>query len=379
MKILVYSHHFWPSIGGTERVVESLARGYAARGHDVTVVTSIPAAGFDDGSLPYRVVRRPGIFELARLMREHDIAHLAGLAMMPLLLGWLERKPVVVEHHGFQAICPNGQLYYGPGETFCPGHFMAGRHRECLRCNADQGRLQSARMWLLTFPRRWLSRRVTQHILPTEWLGTLLPLSPAATIHHGIAPAAAAAGAAETATPTFVYLGRLVSTKGVRVLVEAAGKLREQGCGFLLKIIGDGPERGRLREMASARGLDGSVEFLGSLPDEQLDEELAGARAVIVPSLAGEVFGMVALEQMMRGRAVIVSDLGALREVVGDAGLSFPAGNAAALADCLSKVIAEPELARRLGERGRERAKKEFGEEEMIGRHLRLYKELSGK
>jgi glycogen(starch) synthase len=378
MKILVYSHHFWPSIGGTERVVESLARGSAARGHSVTVVTSIPAGGFDDASLPYRVVRRPGIPALARLLREHDIAHLAGLAMAPLLLGWLGRKRVVVEHHGFQAICPNGQLYYEPGETFCPGHFMAGRHRECLRCNASQGRMQSARMWLLTFPRRWLCRRVTQHILPTEWLASLLRLTPAVTIHHGIEPGVGIGtpAAREAGPPVFLFLGRLVTTKGVRVLMEAAARLRAQGCEFVLRIIGDGPDRGRLEEMARTHGLESSVQFPGPLPDKKLDEALEGVRAVVVPSLAGEVFGMVAAEQMKKGRAVIVSDLGAFREVVGDAGLIFPAGDAGALAGCMRKVIEDPGLAATLGTNGRRRAEMLFDMERMIDEHLDVYRAL---
>src|SRR5438094_904010 len=139
-----------------------------------------------DASLPFRVVRRPSLLELLRLIRAADVIHLAGPSFIPMLLGLFLRKPVVVEHHGFQTICPNGQLLYEPTQTPCPGHFMAGRHSECIRCNAQLGLLGSLKLWLLTFPRRWLCTRARSNIMPTEWLSTLLRLPRSTTIYHGL-------------------------------------------------------------------------------------------------------------------------------------------------------------------------------------------------
>ena len=93
------------------------------------------------------MVRQPSLRELTRLIRAADVVHLAGPAFLPLLAALLLRKPVVVEHHGFQTICPNGQLFYEPTQQPCPGHFMAGRHGECIRCNARNGLLRSFIMW----------------------------------------------------------------------------------------------------------------------------------------------------------------------------------------------------------------------------------------
>src|SRR6266849_5402914 len=178
MKLLIYSHYFAPSVGGVESIVLSLANGLTGlRGSngtsqfELTLVTETPAGDFDDTALPFRVIRRPGLIPLWRLVRRNDVVHVAGPALAPLFLGLLERKPVVVEHHGFQTICPNGQLLIEPAGAPCPGHFMAGRHVKCLRCNSEQGWLASGKLWLLTFVRRFLCAHVAANITPTEWLG----------------------------------------------------------------------------------------------------------------------------------------------------------------------------------------------------------------
>jgi hypothetical protein len=138
---------------------------------EITLATQTPADNFDDASLPFRVVRQPNLIHLWDLIRASDVVHVAGPALSPIFLGLLARKPVVVEHHGFQAICPNGQLLIEPAGVLCPGHFMADRHSECLRCNSGQGWLAPRKLWLLTFVRRFLCRRVASNITPTAWLG----------------------------------------------------------------------------------------------------------------------------------------------------------------------------------------------------------------
>ena len=135
MKLLLYSHFFAPSVGGVETIVLSLARGLAElRTKDsqpqfaLTVVTETPAANFDDRSLPFRVTRQPRLRELWRIIRASDVIHIAGPSLAPLFLAKLARKPVVVEHHGYQAICPNGVLLQLPAATICRGHFHAGHY-----------------------------------------------------------------------------------------------------------------------------------------------------------------------------------------------------------------------------------------------------------
>lgn len=132
MKLLIYSHFFAPSIGGVETVVLSLARGLVelrnakrAREFEITLVTQTPAGNHEDASMPFRVIRRPGFLKLWRLIRSSDIVHVAGPALAPVFLARLACKPYVIEHHGYQATCPNGLLFHHRTQSVCPGHFEA--------------------------------------------------------------------------------------------------------------------------------------------------------------------------------------------------------------------------------------------------------------
>jgi glycosyltransferase involved in cell wall biosynthesis len=119
------------------------------------------------------------------------------------------------------------------------------------------------------------------------------------------------------------------------------------------------------------------VEFLGYLPDGQAQEALAGTVAVVIPSLAGEVFGLVAAENMLRGRLVIASDIGALREVVGEAGLLFPPGDEIALMHLMRQVLEDGSRAAALRQKALERATVLFDEGVMVRQHLSLFARLT--
>jgi glycogen synthase len=384
MKLLLYTHSFAPNVGGQETIVMLQARGLAQSSLapplpqiELTLATPTPRDGMNDATLPFRVVRQPSRMTLFQLIREADIVHLAGPTLLPIFLALLLRKPTVVEHHGFQTVCPNGQLLYEPDQSTCPGHFMARRYRACLRCNAAQGSLRSLRTALLTFVRRWICQQVSVNILPTAWLATVLQLNRMEPIVHGLPPLEATPTRDNVpSVPTFVFLGRLVSTKGVRILLKAAQHMKSSAFDFRVKIIGQGPEREVLERMARELEIEDVVEFLGYVPTDLLERDLVDATAVIIPSLAGEVFGMVAAQSMQHGRVVIVSDIGALSEVVGDGGLKTAPGDALALANCMQRVSANPRLRDDLGHKASERIANYFSADQMVREHLRVYEAL---
>ena len=142
MRVLLYAI-LMPVPGGTQTIVFELATGLAEwqSNHpdcgltEVTVVTRTRESSPQDDSLPFRLVRCPGLWTLIRLLRAADVIHLAGPAMLPLALSLALRKPVIVEDDGFQVACPNGLLFYEPEQALCPGHFMAGNYGKCLKCN----------------------------------------------------------------------------------------------------------------------------------------------------------------------------------------------------------------------------------------------------
>jgi glycosyltransferase involved in cell wall biosynthesis len=386
MKLLIYARDWAPSVGGVQTIVKTLADGLAdwsskhsEQAIEVTLLTQTPAGSMNDSELPYRVVRKPGLMDFIREIRRADVVHLAGPTLAPLIIGYLLRKPTVIEHHGFQAICPNGQLFYEPTQMPCPGHFMARNYGQCVRCNSKLGRFTSVKMWMLTFPRRWLSQRVTANIVPTSWLGSLLQLSRSETIHHGLPLREFPPPRRITSTKLiFVFVGRLVSTKGVRILIKAAGLLKAKHREFQVRIIGDGPEGPELETLVRDLGIRSYVQFLGYVPEERLEESLEDATAVVMPSLGGEVFGLVAAENMQRGRLVIASDIGALSEVLGDAGRMFATGDAEDLARCMEGIIVNPSLSEKIGQDAVGRVAQSFAANQMVSKHLRVYREIGG-
>lgn len=385
MKVLIYAHAFAPKIGGAETYVMLLATGLAARGVSVTVVTPTPRDGFDDASLPFRVIRQPNLRSLWRLIGEVDIVQLAGPTFVPLLMGLLRRKPIVIEHHGYQAICPNGLLFYEPTKSVCPGHFMARQYHKCLQCNAVAvGWLRSWVMLLLTFPRRWMCKRAAANVPVTHHVLKRLQLPRSQVIYYGVpdpldGELAERERSAIRCPLTFAYVGRLVSEKGLPLLLKAAWRLKCEGYQFHLRFIGDGPERSSLEVLTEKMGLADIVEFTGSLRGEALSQTMDTVDAVVMPSVWEETAGLAAIEQMMRGRLVIASDIGGLGEVVGDAGLKFPPGDVNELASCLRRVLQRPEIVGEFGRKARQRALQLFRQERMVDEHLSIYRRHANK
>jgi glycosyltransferase involved in cell wall biosynthesis len=392
MKLLLYSHSFTPNVGGVETIVMSLARGLAElrtvdhrHRFELTVVTETPSGDFDDSALPFPVARQPSLLTLWRLTREADVVHLAGPALLPLVLAWLARKPVALEHHGYQAICLNGLLVHQPDGSICPGNFQAGRYGKCVRCQAaEMSWLRSLMSLLLMYPRNMLARRVACNIAVSQHVLERIALPSSRVVYHGVDTASASAGVSEfpvsPATLRFAYVGRLVAEKGLPVLLEAAALLkrekREFELLFELMLIGDGPQRPPLEAMIQRYGLRDCVHITGFLEGAALIKKLESVHVVIMPSTWEEAAGLAAMEQMMRGRLVIASKVGGLAETVGDAGLLCRPGDAADLARCMREALQDRSLVTSLGRKGQERAASLFLRDRMIAEHVTVYREI---
>jgi glycosyltransferase involved in cell wall biosynthesis len=100
---------------------------------------------------------------------------------------------------------------------------------------------------------------------------------------------------------------------------------------------------------------------------------------MVMPSIWEETAGLAAMEQMMRGRLVIASDIGGLGEVVGESGLKFAPGDADALAARMRSVILDRSIMERYGQLARTRASVLFEQQRMIEEHARIYRALSSR
>ncbi len=176
---------------------------------------------------------------------------------------------------------------------------------------------------------------------------------------------------------TVAYVGRLVPEKGVDVLIDAVAEM-DAPCRLVL--IGGGACRPSLEARVCQRGLEERVRFAGAMSPMELAEYLRRSHALALPSRSTAVwkeqFGRALIEAMACGLPVVGSDSGAIPEVVGDAGLIFPEGDASALAACLDRLAASPELCADLGERGRSRVSRMYSQERVAARTAAFYRLL---
>lgn len=143
---------------------------------------------------------------------------------------------------------------------------------------------------------------------------------------------------------TVVFVGRLVSDKGIDTLLKACDKLWSAGMQFQLHIIGDGPELNWIQSFIADNSNGNKIVLHGYISGNILGEELNRHKLLIAPSKCPEGFGLVVLEGLSSGCQVIVSDMGALPEVVGEFGKIFPSGNVDSLAQLIKNELFEPEL-----------------------------------
>lgn len=157
-----------------------------------------------------------------------------------------------------------------------------------------------------------------------------------------------------------LYVGRIDPVKGLDSLLRAMANLARPDRHVRLLIVGDGSpdrERERLNGLSQTLGLDGSVQFLGSKPQNLLPYFYSSAEACILPSKY-ESFGLVGLEAMACGTPVIASNVGGLSFLFqhNKSGLLFSPGDEEELLEKIELVLEDDRLRQRLGRQGRERA-----------------------
>ena len=171
-----------------------------------------------------------------------------------------------------------------------------------------------------------------------------------------------------TDQPTIFFLGRHEPRKGLEVLLEAMSDLP---AGVRLWVGGDGPQTAELQERY---GHDERIEWLGRISDEERAERMRGCTVYCSPSVRGESFGMVLLEAMASGCALVASDLDGHRNVATDGvdALLAPVGDAAGLAKALRRVLDDPGLRAELVAGGRRRAE-ELSMARLAARYVEVY------
>lgn len=288
---------FLPSIGGIEVVSALLADEFGRCGHEVRVVTATPA-GADEDRHGYEVIRQPGSARLIGLVRWSELVFHNNISLRSAWPMLFLRRPWIVTHAGF----------IEPG--------MAGTVKRFA--------LQSA-ISIAISPAIAESLSVPSVLIPN-------PYDPA--LFHD---------ALQARDRELVFVGRLEEGKGVITLLQALQKLTSLGLTPRLTVVGRGPQEEPLRRLADNLGIAARVNFAGVKRGRALVQEINRHLIMVVPSLWNEPFGVVALEGIACGCAVIGSSGGGLPYAIGPCGLTFPNGDADALAGCLARLLSSPE------------------------------------
>jgi glycosyltransferase involved in cell wall biosynthesis len=234
-------------------------------------------------------------------------------------------------------------------------------------------------------PFNWLERSVYKHAAyaiagSTEARGVLRAKGyggPASVIpQFGVDPELFAPGMAPDGPPVIGFIARLVEEKGIFVLLAALAGLDGP---WRLHVIGSGPLERKARRRAAQLGLAERVTWEpGSVPSTHVPDRLRTFTVLVQPSLTRrhwkEQFGRALMEAMACGVAVIGSASAEIPNVVGDAGLVVPEGDATALRDAIARVLGDRELREELGRRGRARVLDSYTNQRIAEQTVEAYR-----
>jgi glycogen synthase len=294
MNILFCSVPFRPSVGGIETVSALLAERFHRLGHSIVLVTQTSSPGGDDE--PFPVVRQPSAGRLFELVGWADVVFHNNISLRFAWPQLLLHRPWVVAHH-----------------TWIPRVGLAAR----------------------------VKRRVLRHarnIAVSRAVAESLPVA-CTVVPNPYAEDVFVRTDNLSRPGQLVFVGRLVSDKGVDSLLDALAMLLQRGRRITLTVIGEGPEAPALRQQAVSLGIENQVSFVGRRVGQELVTALNAHQVLVVPSLWEEPFGVVALEAMACGCVPLVTRSGGLPDAVGGCGLVVARGDREALATGIGELI----------------------------------------
>ncbi len=372
MHILHLGKYYPPYRGGMETILQAMAEGLLDAGCDVTVVVAA-----EGGTGSSEEMHGPRTGHAGRLLRTARLGLVNSQPLTPALPGVVRRELAFGGVDVLHVHLPNPlaagvclALRRDPALKRVPlavwyhaditrqrigGRLVAPLVRACLR-EADGICVSSAAL-----------RDGSPVLAP--WRDKV------AVVPFGIEPQPWGAVSPRRDGPV-LFVGRLVPYKGVAVALDALAQAPQ----VELDIVGEGPLEGELRERAARLGVAARVRFLGEMDSPGIAQLLGRARALVLPSIdRSEAFGLVQLEAMAAGVAVVCTDLPTgVREVglPGQTCLRVPPGDSGALASALADLWSADGLATRLGEAGRARFRENFTREVMVARMVAWYEGL---
>lgn len=369
MRVLLYSHYFAPGSGGLATFSDGLAASLGSLGVNVRMATA--TAETSAVKRPWPIHWAVAVRELIRLCRWADVVHMNGFRAAVVGAAWITRRPVIWTHHEY-SFCPTGLGWW-------QGRDRSFALPQCWACLQDRGyHRRSALRRLTATAARLVSRRlISAHATTTQHMRRRLDLASATVIPLGTTVPFEESQPPTTKIREFTVacVGRLIPEKGVDVAIRAVAEARRQGAHVRLEVIGDGPERANLEELARRELPDPAWDFVGALARDRALARMRLADAVIVPSVWSEPAGFVVIEAMALGVPVIAADAGGIPELARGAALLAARSDAEAFARALTEVASDPVRARAMVEQGKAIAAAHSARQ-MATQYVQLYGQL---
>lgn len=279
--------------------MSTLAHEFVAQGQEVKLVTHTHTDKADD--FPFEVIRCPTINKFIELTRWCDLCFHACVSLKALWPILLVKRPLVLTHHTW---------YQYPG----------------------------AKLTWQAALKNWVTRFAASNIAPSQAIAAQLPVS-VTIIPNSYQDDVFYEMSEVKRDQDLVFLGRLVSDKGVDLLLHSLALLKQQRLKPNLTIIGQGPEEPNLRNQIETLGITDQVKFVGTQFGQALARLLNAHKIIVIPSRWQEPFGIVALEGIACGCVVVGSEQGGLKDAIGLCGVTFPNGNVEALTQVLANLL----------------------------------------
>jgi glycosyltransferase involved in cell wall biosynthesis len=295
MKILVSSHFFYPSVGGIETSSEVLAREFVRAGHEVTILTSINLSGSIKKKFPFKVVRTTNPLQIFKLFMLNDLIFMNCISLKHVWANLFFMKPCIITFNG-----------------------LFGGNQILIKV-------------------KYFFMKLFQTVSVSKGIGCFLDNINYQVIHNSYnSNVFFRTNLSSSLRPRqLVFVGRLIPEKGLDIVFRALALLKAKKQEVALSIIGSGDDEKRLSELAKSFGIQDLVKFLGQKTGTELREILNQHQVLIIPSNCPEAFGIVALEGIACGCAVIASNCYGLPEAVGPCGTFFKMGDHK---DCAKKI-----------------------------------------
>lgn len=421
VKLLHVIQRYYPFVGGSELYFEVLSEFFAARGHEVTVYTTdafdlehfwAPGKRAVDAGAPttrhgVRIrrfpVRRPPLWRWGYPITRRLMTHLSDLPLpgAPWILraagrfsAWVPDLDRALGNAGraFDIVQAANIALEGPvlaAEAYCRRHDVPfvltpfvhlGEEgdRRVLKYYSMRHQVDLARRADAVVAQTGLERRFL--------LGRGVPEGKIRTIGAGVEPAAVLGGDAasfrqrrQIAGPVVATLGTAAYDKGTVHLVEAMRRLWRTGQEATLVIAGPAMAHFNTYFQALPATDRARCRMLGFIPHEEKRALLAATDLFALPSRT-DSFGIVFLENWCYGTPVIGARAGGVPDVIdhGENGLLVSFGDVEGLADALRTLLDHPELARTLGERGRQKVYRRYTWDHVTAEFDHLYADLLG-